>query len=153
VLIKKHGRFVPLKDEVVRNGAEIDAKAGRVTITTSTGEVAVFYAGRFKISQKGGLTTVTLSEPLDCRAARGKASAAAKKPKTRKLWGEGKGRFKTDGSYSAATVRGTKWRVQDTCTTTLTKVTEGVVSVRDEVKNTTVTLRKGKSYIARAKKK
>jgi hypothetical protein len=153
VLIKRNGKFVPLKDEVVKNGSEIDAKNGEVKITTSTGEVAVFYDGRFKVSQRGGLTTLTLSEPLDCKPAPGKASAAAKKPKTRKLWGDGKGRFKTKGQYSAATVRGTKWLVQDTCTSTLTRVAQGVVSVRDEVKNKTIVLRKGKSYTARAKKK
>ena len=42
-----------------------------------------------------------------------------KKPKTRKLWGDGKGNFRTTGKYSAATVRGTKWLVQDSCTGTL----------------------------------
>ena len=58
----------------------------------------------------------------------------------------GKGKFRTKGQYSAATVRGTKWLVQDTCTTTLTRVTEGVVSVRDKVERKTITLRAGKSY-------
>jgi hypothetical protein len=153
VLIKdKSGKFVPLRDGIVPNGSEIDTKKGEVTITTSTGEKATFSDGRFKVSQSGGITTATLSEPLDC-AKGGKARASAKKPKTRKLWGEGKGRFRTKGQYSAATVRGTKWLVQDTCTTTLTRVAQGVVSVRDEVKKKTVTLRKGKSYVARAKKK
>ena len=127
VLIKdKSGKFVPLKDGIVPNGSEIDAKKGEVTITTSTGERATFSDGRFKISQSGGITTATLSEPLDCAKA-GKARAAAKKPKTRKLWGDGKGKFRTKGQYSAATVRGTKWLVQDSCTTTLTRVAQGVV--------------------------
>ena len=153
VLIKRNGKFVPLTDGVVPNGSEIDAKHGSVKITTSSGEVAVFFGGRFKISQNGGITTLTLSEPLDCRKAKGKAAAAAKKPKTRKLWGDGKGKFRTKGQYSAATVRGTRWLVQDTCTTTLTRVAQGVVSVRDAVKKKTFILRKGKSYTARAKKK
>ncbi len=151
----KTGKFVPLPDgAVLPNGTEIDAKRGVVTITTSSGERARFFEGRFKVSQTGGITTATLSEPLDCKAAkRGSARAAAAKPKTRKLWGDGKGRFRTKGSYSAATVRGTKWLVQDTCTTTLTRVAQGVVSVRDDVLKKTLTLRKGKSYVARAKKK
>ena len=63
------------------------------------------------------------------RAARSvleaRASAAAKKPKTRKLWGDGRGSFRTVGRYSAATVRGTKWLVQDTCAGTLTRVDGG----------------------------
>jgi ferric-dicitrate binding protein FerR (iron transport regulator) len=81
-----------------------------------------------------------------------KASAAAKKPKTRKLWGDGKGKFRTRGQYSAATIRGTKWLVQDTCTTTVTKVTQGAVTVQDFVKKKTIVLRKGKSYTARSKR-
>ena len=53
---------------------------------------------------------------------------------------------------SAATVRGTRWLVQDTCTTTLTRVTQGSVSVRDDVRKRTVVVRKGKRYIARARR-
>jgi hypothetical protein len=155
VLVKDpSGRFVPLKDGVVPNGSQSDAKGGKVTITTSSGEQATFSEGRFKIGQTGGITTATLSEPLDCKTAKkGNASAAAKKPKTRKLWGDGKGKFRTKGSYSAATVRGTKWLVQDTCTTTLTRVVQGVVQVEDFVTHKKKTLRKGKTYTARAKKK
>ena len=44
-----------------------------------------------------------------------------------KLWGSGKGKFRTDGKYSAATVRGTIWLVQDQCNGTLTKVKRGTV--------------------------
>ena len=138
VLVKVGTKFVPLVPSLIKNGTEIDARKGTVEITTAAGEVARFYDGLFKISQSGGLTTVTLTEKLDCPKRGGKARAAAKKPKTRKLWGDGKGRFKTKGSYSAATVRGTKWLVQDTCTTTLTRVTQGVVAVQDFVKQKTV---------------
>jgi hypothetical protein len=154
VLVKVKGTntFVPLADAVIGNGSQVDARFGVVVITTSTGEKATFYAGLFTIVQSGRITTLTLSEALDCKQAKGKARAAAKKPKTRKLWGEGKGKFRTKGTYSAATVRGTKWLVTDTCTATVTRVIQGVVSVRDEVKKKTVTLRKGKSYTARAKK-
>ena len=81
------------------------------------------------------MTVLTLTEPLTgCKSHRARRSAAAKKVKTRKLWGKGKGAFRTSGKYSAATVRGTTWLVQDTCTSTLTRVTEGVVTVRDNVK-------------------
>ena len=78
---------------------------------------------------------------------------AQKKPKSRKLWGNGKGKFRTRGQYSAATVRGTTWLVQDTCTTTLTRVTQGVVAVNDFAKRKTVLVKKGKRYTARAKKR
>ena len=33
--------------------------------------------------------------------------------------GQGKGAFRTTGNYSAATIRGTEWLVQDTCAGTL----------------------------------
>ena len=89
-------------------------------------------------------------EKLSC-PKRGKASAAAKKKKKRRLWGDGKGRFRTEGSYSSATVRGTKWLVEDRCTSTLTRVARGRVTVRDFVKHKTVIVRAGKRYIARRK--
>jgi hypothetical protein len=146
VLVKAGGRFVPLEPGLLKNGAEVDARKGRVEITRSDGGVAVFYDGLFKLSQAGGITTLTLSEKLDCSR---RAVAAAAKPKTRKLWGDGKGRFRTKGSYSAATVRGTRWLVQDTCTSTRTTVKQGSVSVRDFPAKRNVVVRAGKSYTAR----
>ncbi|HEY6888262.1 MAG TPA: VCBS repeat-containing protein [Solirubrobacter sp.] len=154
VLIKVNGKFVPLGSRIIANGSEIDARKGRIGITTSTNEQADFYDGMFKISQTGGLTTLTLSEKLTgCpKAKKSSATAAAKKPKTRKLWGDGKGKFRTKGQYSAATIRGTKWLVTDTCTTTVTTVAAGAVDVRDNVKRKTVIVRKGKHYTARKKR-
>ena len=73
----------------------------------------------------------------------------ARKPKKRRLWGDGKGKFRTKGSYSSATVRGTKWLVSDSCAGTLTRVVRGVVSVRDIPKRKTVRVRAGKRYLAR----
>jgi hypothetical protein len=155
VLVKVPGsdRFVPLDESVINNGAEVDTRDGVVEITRSDGQVAKFFDGIFKLTQSGGITTVTLSEKLTGCPKKGgkKASAAAKKPKTRKLWGDGKGKFRTRGQYSAATVRGTKWLVTDTCTSTITKVSQGVVSVRDEVKRKTILLRKHRTYTARPK--
>jgi hypothetical protein len=146
VLVKAGGKFVPLEPGLLKNGAEVDARKGRVEITRADGGKAVFYDGIFKLSQAGGITTLTLTEKLDCSR---RALAAAKKPKTRKLWGDGKGRFRTKGTYSAATVRGTKWLIQDTCTSTRTTVREGSVTVRDLVKRKNVVVRAGKSYTAR----
>ena len=150
----KTKKFIPLKDGVVPNGSEIDARNGEIVIKTTTpGEQATFFDGIFKISQSKKVTTLTLTEELDCKTAKGKARAAAKKPKTRKLWGDGKGKFRTKGQYSAATIRGTKWLVTDACTTTTTKVAQGTVSVDDFASGKTVVVRKGKSYVARAKRK
>jgi hypothetical protein len=152
VLVKLPGgsKFVALEQSVIKNGAEVDARDGVVEITRSDGGVAKFYDGIFKLSQAGGITTLTLSEKLT--GCSRKALAAAKKPKTRKLWGDGKGKFRTKGQYSAATIRGTKWLVTDTCTSTITKVNQGSVNVRDTVKSRTVVVRAGKSYTARARR-
>ena len=154
VLIKLPGSkiFVKLSPSLIKNGAEVDARNGVVEITRSDGGVAKFYDGIFKLSHSGGYTVLTLTEKLTgCpKAKKSSASAAAKKPKTRKLWGDGKGKFRTKGQYSAATVRGTKWLVTDTCTTTVTKVATGVVEVQDLVKKKKLLVRAPKSYTARA---
>jgi FG-GAP-like repeat/FG-GAP repeat len=135
----------------VKAGASVDTRKGTVTIVgPGKNDKADFFDGIFEISQSKGLTTLTLTEALDCRT---KARTAAKKPKSRKLWGDGKGKFRTKGKYSAATIRGTKWLVTDTCTSTTTRVTQGVVTVRDDVKKKNVIVRKGKRYTARAKKR
>ncbi len=114
---------------------------------------AEFWDGIFKVTQPGSITQLQLVEPLAACPKAGKASIAAKKPKTRRLWGSGTGSFRTRGQYSAATVRGTKWFVEDSCGQTLTRVAHGVVSVRDEVKHKTIVLRAGKRYIARARRR
>jgi hypothetical protein len=152
VKLKGAKKYVDLKTGIqVPVGASVDARKGTVTIVgPGKNDKADFFDGLFKISQSKGLTTLSLTEALDCRK---KARTAAKKPKSRKLWGDGKGRFRTKGSYSAATVRGTKWLVQDTCTSTTTRVTQGVVQVEDFVTHKKKTLRKGKHYTARKKKR
>ena len=88
---------------------------------------------------------------LQCGGS-GKATAAAKKKKKRRLWGDGKGKFRTKGQFSSATVRGTKWLVEDRCKGTLTQVKRGTVVVRDFVRKRNVTVRQGHSYFARRKK-
>ena len=50
-------------------------------------------------------------------------------------------------------MRGTKWLTQDTCGGTLVRVKRGTVTVRDFAKKKTVVVKKGKSYVARPKKK
>ncbi|MFN8124182.1 MAG: hypothetical protein U0237_17370 [Thermoleophilia bacterium] len=77
---------------------------------------------------------------------------AAKKPR-RILWGkDNKGRFRTHGHDSVATVRGTRWATIETCAGTITKVVEGAVAVKDLRTKRTVLVRAGRSYLARRKK-
>ena len=132
-------------------GTTVDTRKGRVTLVTAAKNgtaKAVFYDGIFKVGQskKSKLTTLSLVEKLACG---GKASAAIKRKKKRRLWGSGKGRFQTKGKRSAATVVGTKWLVEDTCTTTTTTVARGRVKVRDFRKHKTITVKAGHKYVAR----
>ena len=157
VKVKLPGRnsFRILREgEQLPNGTVVDTLKGRITLTTAAGDGKVsradFYDGIFKFKQAKGLTTLTLVEKLSC-ARNGQASAAAKAKKKRRLWGDGKGRFQTKGKHSAATVVGTKWLVEDRCTSTLTRVVRGRVKVRDFAKKKTVLVRAGKKYVARAK--
>jgi CSLREA domain-containing protein len=153
-------RFVLLDDgRQLPVGTVVDARKGHVTLIAAANKKgdtteAEFWAGIFKIGQTRGkkpITTLTLAEKLSC-PKRGKASTAAKRKKKRRLWGSGKGRFRTKGSYSSATVRGTKWLTEDRCTSTLTRVVKGKVSVRDFVKKKTVLVKRGKKYLAKARR-
>ena len=153
VLVKVPGKgFVQLDGtQSIPLGSTIDTKKGTISLTAKAGQTATFHDGIFKLTQTKTTTDLTLTEPLAKCPKRG-AHAAAKKPKTRKLWGNGSGSFRTRGQYSAATVRGTEWLVQDSCAGTRTRVRKGVVSVRDNVKGKTSILRAGKTYLARPRR-
>ncbi len=142
-------------------GSLVDTKRGRVEMQTAVGtsrpgeiQKGEFYAGQFQVRQTGGssrpVTEMVLSERLTCRARRGKLQPAA--ARSRRLWGNGRGRFRTRGRHSTATVRGTQWLTKDTCTTTTTQVRTGTVDVRDLVKRRNVRVKAGRRYVARARK-
>jgi hypothetical protein len=79
----------------------------------------------------------------------GSASAAQLSRQTiRRLRSNARGRFRTRGRNSSATVRGTIWDTIDRCDGTLTKVRRGRVAVRDFRRKKTVIVRAGKSYLA-----
>jgi hypothetical protein len=83
---------------------------------------------------------------------RHRARAAAKPRKKRGrggLWGDGEGRFRVRGESSSATVRGTKWYVENRCEGTYTRVVRGVVEVRDFTRKKTIFLQAGETYTAR----
>jgi hypothetical protein len=149
--------FVLLDEgEQIPLGTVVDVRKGRVTIVAAAGDdqTAEFYGGLFKLAQTKGskpITVLKLVEKLSCATGK-KAVAAAKKKRKRRLWGSGKGRFRTSGRYSSATVRGTKWLVEDRCASTLTKVVRGKVAVRDFVKRKTVLVKAGKKYVARKRR-
>jgi len=158
VLVRLKGttKFVPVTAlSSIPVGSELDLTKGRVQLTSTAAkgatQTADFYAGRAVIGQTSAatpVTTLTLSGPLVC--PKRKVSATPPKPKLRKLWGNGKGYFTTNGKYAAASVRGTFWLTQDSCTGTLVSVRSGTVSVLDRVLHRTVSVAAGKSYLARA---
>jgi hypothetical protein len=149
------GKFVTLgPGQQVPVGTTFDTLKGRVTLAAAGDQTATFYDGIFKLAQgktAKPLTTLKVTERLRCGDG-GKANVAAKRNRKRRLWGDGSGKFRTEGSYSSATVRGTKWLVEDRCGNTLTKVTRGRVAVRDKVKRKIVIVRAGKQYVARRRR-
>jgi hypothetical protein len=82
-------------------------------------------------------------------AGKADARTAGSSRRVRRLRANGRGRFRTRGRYSTATVRGTNWTTEDRCNGTLTRVSSGVVVVRDLVRRRTVRLRARQSYLAR----
>lgn len=165
VKVPGSNRFVDLDSlRELPLGTVFDTTKGQVTLTSAadakgTTQKAWFYEGLFKIGQTGGakpVTTLALAgdKPACAKPQRAKArkgAASKKKAKSRRLWGDGAGRFQTKGQFSSATVRGTKWLVQDRCDGTLTKVVKGSVTVRDFAKRKSVIVKAGDTYLAKAR--
>jgi hypothetical protein len=169
--------FVPFTGAAnIPVGSQLDTSKGRVELISAadTGgaktQASQFYDGIFQVKQnvpkkkpkkaKALVTDLVMKGQIarsQCAPLKGARAAATKKKKgpkavLGKLWGSGKGKFRTNGKYSAATVRGTIWLVEDRCEGTLTKVTRGTVSVRDFKRKKTVTVKAGHSYLARAQR-
>jgi hypothetical protein len=153
--------FVALTDpQQLPIGTTFDTMAGRVNLTSASDtqgatQHAWFYEGTFTVGQTTGsepITTLTLAGALPTcpKASGGRAAATTVKRKSRHLWGDGKGRFRTSGRFSSATVRGTRWVVSDRCDGTLTRVVRGTVAVRDQVRHKTVVLHAPGQYLAPA---
>ncbi len=148
-------------------GSRTKTEAGQVTIETATTDgirTATVSGGEFATEQPTGPveTVFRLTQPLNgCRPGEGGpvtatgASARTKAPKkkrrrrTRKIFVQGDGGHRTRGRYADAAVRGTKWSIQDFCTSTRVTVFEGSVAVRDFVKRTTVLVPAGQRYVGR----
>jgi hypothetical protein len=161
VLVRVPGatRAVALTDAAsVPVGSIVDTRKGTVTLSSAVAGAATqtgtFHGGLFQVRQPAGghgMIELVLRGPLPTCAARGASAAAAtKKVPPRVLWGrDDHGRFRTRGSNSVATVRGTEWYTADRCDGTLTRVTRGSVSVRDLRRQHTVVVGAGASYLAR----
>jgi YVTN family beta-propeller protein len=147
------GRTLPV-------GTIVDARGGRVRLTGTSGGkpyTADFYDGRFAIAQKrrrGSTVDLRLVGGSFAPCPRGlrnpRALGAKRGTSIRRLWGDGHGRFRTLGRFSAATIRGTQWLTDDECAGTLTKVTRGSVSVRDFVRRRTFVVGAGRTHLVAA---
>jgi hypothetical protein len=150
------------KPKQVTLDCEIDAEDGTVSVTASKGssgktQTALFWGGTFDIDQETGdnrEAVMTLAGERRCEKrgnGMGKGRQLSRKGSNgRKLWGSGEGNYKTVGSHGSATVRGTIWLVADRCDgSTLFKVKKGTVVVRDFIKDNSVVLQAGQSYIAK----
>jgi hypothetical protein len=139
----------------------VDTRDGTVDLTASKGssgetQSAFFWGGIFGVGQEAGddkQAVMTLAGRLECekrKLSKNGRVMLRSRGAGRKLWGSGKGDYTTAGSHGAATVRGTTWLVADRCDgSTVFKVAEGTVWVRDFVKDTQVVLQAGDSYVAR----
>jgi CSLREA domain-containing protein len=164
---QKGTSFIPLREaRQVPVGTLVDTRKGTVELVSARNLAASrlqsgkFAAGIFQTLQSRkrrarGLTELRLkgSSFRRCHAGRGKgASAAALSKRTiRRLRANAKGRFRTRGRHSAATVRGTIWITADRCDGTLTTVRRGTVAVRDFRRKKTILVHAGKRYLARAR--
>jgi uncharacterized delta-60 repeat protein len=140
-------------------GTEFDTRKGHVAIIADDNgkpETVELWNWFFRSAQVAGsapvfTATLTRGSFKSCRKSKKKkATTAASKKRVRRLFGSGKGRFRTKGRYSAATVRGTRWSVEDRCDGTVTRVTSGTVSVRDPRRKTTRAIRRGRTYLVKA---
>ena len=158
--------FVPLTEAMqIPVGSFLDTKRGSVDLVSATGRGSRTQRGRFRSGifqvlqsrarRAKGLTELRLkgSSFRACRRGRrgGSARAAQLSRRTiRRLRAKAKGRFRTRGRRSSATVRGTIWTTADRCDGTLTSVRRGLVVVRDFRRKKNVLVRAGKRYLARA---
>ena len=160
----KGRRFEPLTStRVIPTGSVVDTRGGTVRLasardTRGRTQSGDFRAGTFQVLQSRrksakGLTELRLNGVELPRLRQGRRGPSPlRAARCRRLRGTAKGRFRTRGRYSSATVRGTTWEVADRCDGTLTKVTRGKVAVRDFRRGRTVLVRAGKSYLARARR-
>ncbi len=142
-------REIPLEESTVLPvGTVVDTGAGSVRLVTAASkrgrtQAARFSDGEFRIGQNRrdrGQTSLTLTGPMSCGD---QAGISRKRKGNRRLWGDGHGRFRVRGRNAAATVRATRWLVEDRCGGTLVKV-----GVRDFVRSRTVVLKRAQRYYA-----
>jgi hypothetical protein len=167
VLLPGASSYIPV-DQIrqIPVGTIVDATDGAARLFVDNGrgafQNATFYEGAFVFTQgpisraqtrSGRLTTLAtlVGGKRFSECASSKQASAARVKQRRRLWGRGKGRFRTRGRHGAATVRGTWWLTADYCDGTYVYVREGSVDVLDLARSRTVVVRARHSYFARAR--
>lgn len=156
--------FIPLREaRQIPVRSLLDTSEGTVRLVSAGARGARqqgdFNAGLFTAiqSRRGrGMTELRLAGGKFSRCASkrrraGKAQSSRRSKRViRRLRGNARGRFRTRGKYSSATVRGTDWTVTDRCDGTLTKVRRGSVVVRDFRRKKKLIVNAGRSRLVRA---
>jgi hypothetical protein len=129
--------------EQIAPGSLVDATAGAVRLRAAAKD-AVFSRGAFRLGPNAAVTELALvgGDFSVCRKRSTSGRVVAAKKPIRRLWGKGKGRFRTRGRFAAATVRGTSWQIEDGCEGTTVRVTSGIVEV--------TSLKTGKTTLVKA---
>jgi hypothetical protein len=157
--------FVPITSvRTIPIRSIIDAARGTARLTTAEGSRSTQLrqidasGGRFQILQSRGARPVAelrlqggTFRGCPRRSSNADAQVRSQRRVVRRISAKTvrrRGRFRTRGRYSNATVRGTSWITSDRCDGTLTSVRTGTVAVRDLVRSVTVRVRAGRRYLA-----
>ena len=147
-------------------GSLLDTKHGVASLTTATNKTGGTQSGQF--SKGAFIVQQPHTNPLTTAVMTGgnlnacsklphggaaKQVAGARSRRSRSLFANVHGHFRTRARNSAATVRGTEFLVKDTCTGTTTSVKRGVVTVRDFTLRKTVKVKAHHKYLARVPKR
>jgi hypothetical protein len=139
-------------------GSTVNASQGTVRLISQTADQStqdvVLRGAKFEVRQSkdgSGITEFVLRGGNFSTCGRASTAATHKRKPRRSLWARDRGgKFRTRGLNSVATVRGTTWRVTDTCSGTTTTVSDGAVDVRELTTGRTFVVRRGQRHVARA---
>ncbi len=113
-------------------GSTVDTSQGRVRLVSATcragvTQSGVFYGAPFVVRQdrRSALLDLRLVGLGPCNSSTARAARRSR----RRFHANAHGPTKTSGGHSAATIRGTRWLIEDTCDGTTTEVQRGAVVV------------------------
>lgn len=154
--VRKRGasRYRALRvNERLASGTYLDASRGAIALVTRKADGApgrmLVYGGRFQLLRDRSSEAIVVARLISSGSAI-RCGGGTTSRVLRRLWSDGNGRFRVRGKYATATVRGTKWLVEDRCDGTVVRVRAGTVEVRDTPRRRTQRVRAPRSYLATA---